>query len=195
MTTFEEKPRDGSTHHLHLPWPAIQQSRSYLSYPCGHLVHRLSYEWPKQDDGYNCSPNSLLFIYVWLVHRRFPSSLDCDVAGPNSDQEATRLFICYHLLTQGCLQLSPRWISDWVLGQDPIIPSQVLNQIRQSRTIVSPQAETRAIGAQSLWDPNPDYVVLDYEPRSKAAVPDGVFLMLSYCVWQRLVDNPKYSSP
>ena len=126
---------------------------------------------PKQGDGYNCGPNSLMFIYMWLVHRRFPTLLDWNVAGPNRDQEATRLFLCYHLLTQGGLLLSPRWISEpW--GPDPITPSQVLSRIRQRRTIFSHRAETRAIGAQGPRDPNPDYVVLDHEPRTKAAVPE-----------------------
>ena len=77
---------------------------------------------PKQGDGYNCGPNSLRFLNMWLIHRRFPSSLDWNVGRAGADQEATRLFLCYHLLTQGGIDLTPRWHTAPLSQEPPIIP-------------------------------------------------------------------------
>ena len=102
---------------------------------------------PKQRDSYNCGPNSLLFLYMWLTHRRFPSLLDWNVGRAGADQEATRLFLCYHLLTQGGQDITPRWHTAPLSLEPPTIPSRVLERIRQSMTRVSHTSTLRASNA------------------------------------------------
>jgi hypothetical protein len=44
------------------------------------------------------------------------------VGRAGADQEATRLFLCYHLLTQGGIDLTPRWHTASLSQEPPIIP-------------------------------------------------------------------------
>ena len=78
---------------------------------------------PKQRDGNNCGPNSILFIYIWLIHRRFSSLQDwiVDVANNGQGPCASFSIITYY------------WVSErW--DPNPVVTSQVVDRIRQSGT-------------------------------------------------------------
>ena len=121
---------------------------------------------PKQGDSYNCGPNSLLFLYMWLIHRRFPSLLDWNVGRAGADQEATRLFLCYHLLTQGGKDLTPRWHTEPLSPEPPIIPPRVLDRIRQRMTRVTHIAAMRASNLLRPRQPNAESITLPADETS-----------------------------
>ena len=78
--------------------------------------------------------------------------MDWNVGRAGADQEATRLFLCYHLLTQGGLDIITLWHTV-PFGPEPSTPSQVLARIRQRMTLVSHVAATRALRARRAKNP------------------------------------------
>ena len=61
---------------------------------------------PHQTYGLNCGPNTLMFIYIYITHRRASTTQDWDPYNPDSavaqsQVHAMRSFLLFHLLTQG----------------------------------------------------------------------------------------------
>ena len=89
---------------------------------------------PHQTYGLNCGPNTLMFLYFWIIQRRASTTRDWDPYNPDpavaSNQvKAMREFIGYHLLSQGGREHSLTWKTSSLLATTP--PSDILADIRQ----------------------------------------------------------------
>jgi hypothetical protein len=89
----------------------------------------------------NCGPNTLMFIYFWLMHNKQSDTEDWDPYNPDptiacSQVKAMRDFLGYHLLTQGGRSLSLRWSSSTGSSNNtptPVDPS-ILQPYSRKRT-------------------------------------------------------------
>ena len=91
---------------------------------------------PHQTYGLNCGPNTLIFLYFWITHKRPSTTRDWDPYNPDpavasSQVKEMREFISYHLLSQGGREHSLTWkTSSSTLADTP--PLDILADIRQA---------------------------------------------------------------
>ena len=98
---------------------------------------------PRQRDSHNCGPNTLMYIYLWIMHKRLSTTADWDPSNRNAaiasqQVKAMRYFIAHHLITQGGQELSPKWVSS--SPDTTTAPATVIAAIRQSYSKVSQRA-------------------------------------------------------
>ena len=130
----------------------LTEAYSSADLPPQHAVSKWTVTFPSdspwQKDGHNCGPNTLMYIYHWIMYRRLSTTADWDPSNSNpltaSQQvKAMRSFIAYHLITQGGLESSLKWVSS--SPATTVAPSAVIESIRQAYSRVSQRAYNKSL--------------------------------------------------
>ena len=164
---------------LLLEWLTAAYSTANL--PPSQAVSKWTFAFPTdspcQRDSHNCGPNTLMYIYHWIVHRKLSTTADWDPSNRNpviaSQQvKAMREFIAYHILTQGGHELSPKWVSS--SPDTTTAPTAVIADIKQSYSKVSQRASNRTAqaakeGLPPLPSPEESIPTLHLPPESPIA--------------------------